>query len=607
MTSLLSWEGIQGYIFSTTAVFSTQIRQGLGESTINLGQNIIEVVQSLFTLIAFLSLICIKLSVIAFPYLSTVIDSVVDFHRTQLTWKEIMGEVAFITLFTLYVLFRERILTSWKRLEKYVSTKSKAFAKVLPHCLFLGSTVSVCILFKKILTHLAAPTYMPIFTLLIPLLNTIRIRYFTEQRYSSYRQLISLWIVLGLYHFIATACSFVPFSKHALLYTLYLRQFVLISTVWIQLSSSLTDVAMDLVLPVKRFVTTLPTFHVSITQSNAVLRAANYVGLLNTSQTSFLINLFQDGMVLIFAILFVFTPFPAVGFVIVALLFPIFNSARAVDEVALDDLGEGHPDYAALVAASEVKDGESKSARKGSGGFSHVTPLKTPKAKTQATPRTAQPFTPFSPLMQLAVWMRGGDDAQDQADRELLSRQKEAQTRLALIRGERQRWVEYWICFAGLMLLHLCVIRIWQSILIVLTLWLQHSYFCGASELLLYIISVATFMRSRNERLREELDRREAEARSESGLADESEERLDQTPVPESSVREKPEKSPRTARARKSTSAPISAHKRLESPTASAGSDDEEDEGIVLVRSPGAAAVKDGPTTRRRTLRKKAE
>lgn len=102
------------------------------------------------------------------------------------------------------------------------------------------------------------------------------------------------------------------------------------------------------------------------------------------------------------------------------------------------------------------------------------------------------------------------------------------------IRAERRRWLDYWICFAGIWLIRLFVMRWWHSTTMLVCLWLQHSYFNGASKIVRSAPDVVSTMAERNRKSQIEREERKRIAATEVEKVDTGNDKCDRVERPTS-------------------------------------------------------------------------
>eukprot|EP01037_Dinobryon_pediforme_P025253 gene25253-27332_t len=283
---------------------------------------------------------------------------------------------------------------------------------------------------------------MPLFTLVIPLSTTLRdlsqygsnipppshatserVREYHERRATAFGHDVLLWVILGIYHSAVTLLSLVPFSSRALSLLPISKELVIVTLIWVQLSSSFAGALFRLAItPVlRRVAAVFPAGGVSELESAAaskgrtVLGLLKMVGLITSSQEGFLKSLFQDGLATLLAAVFIFTPTPlaTVGMVIIGLLLPAFRSSCT------------------------------------------------------------------SPLVQS-------------------NRPRIASEANSIAVEQRKLWLDYWVCIAFLWTLRIYSLSVWPSIMMIASLWLQHTYFQGATWTLRSLVETWTELAERN-------------------------------------------------------------------------------------------------------------
>ena len=496
----MNWDSVSSYVFSTADIFSSDIVSGIYASSHELGSSILTLLKSLLTLAFYLSIVSCKVTIIVFPYLISAWHGIVEFHRTQLSIREIIGEILFFLLVFLYFIFRKRIIKTWDTLQSSIASRSKSAAKVAPHVLFLSSVLSFCILFHKFLEHVSTPSMMPFFTITVPLLNTLWLLYYSSSEkvmQSNYRQFLGIWIILGTYYALSTLLTFIPFlaaisgSKLQII-----REVVVVVSICIQLSGSFTEIVLDFLAPVRRLMAHVPAL--TLGTSNRVVGILLY--FLSPQHAHFLVSLFQDGVALLLASLFVFTPVPSVGVTIVCFLFPVAKTALSIVQVVQDDL--------LIVESTTPK--KATSSNKASTPISSDDVNVDSKASAKSSSSGTSSLTSLALIAGAAVTGSGSWLVQPADKKE--SRRKAAALELQSVRRERRRWLEYWICVASLLLLDKFWVHVWPSIFMICALWMQHSYFQGSSKVIAFVHDFVMVLRVRNERLRRELEAKAATA-----------------------------------------------------------------------------------------------
>eukprot|EP01036_Dinobryon_divergens_P028481 gene28481-37432_t len=299
----------------------------------------------------------------------------------------------------------------------------------------------------EVLIPLTASKVMPLCTIVIPLFTTLRILSFygptsppthyavsqiesnyNIERVDAFRHQILVWIVLGIYHALATILALVPFSSRILTNLPIVKYFFIISLLWVQISANFAGFLFKFAIShVLRGVAAIfPSSGVGALEASAASKSRTMFGvmkmfgLINSAHEEFLISLFQDGMATVIALLFIFTPNPlaSMGMVGISLLLPAFRSS-----------------------------GTSSLVRSISG-------------------TRLQPPPSISTEESIAVY---------------------------------RKWLHYWICIASLWVLRIYTgLQLWPSVMTISSLWLQHSYFQGATYTFQFVGELSIALASRN-------------------------------------------------------------------------------------------------------------
>jgi hypothetical protein len=392
-----------------------------------------EVFLCTLVLFIYILLILAKVSVIIFPFVQNLSKLIIEYHYT-LTWTDIALETTILSIILIFLIFKNRIMVYWHRLEKSVSAKFRYMVRLVPHVLFFTFALIFGIVGQKILYPFVSFYMLPLISVALP---TVRTAYFVRKYsddlylslYNNIRDQLLLWIVLGAYHAFATFLGQLPFSRMVSSYLSYVREVLLVILVWIQISPFFTKLAFEASSPALKYVASkIPASDIGYQQSVGMLSALRYMNVLSKDQESLIKSVMQDGTALLIAIIFICTPTPIayIGVVIIAFLFPIFRTYRHIHE------------------SDEVRNSPVKRRR-------------------------------------------------DSASNEEMSANLE----------KMFRWLRYWVCLGGLWLLKI-YFGFWPSILMLISLWLQHSYFDGSKKLVDTFIELSCALRARHERIRQE-------------------------------------------------------------------------------------------------------
>jgi hypothetical protein len=421
------------YIFSTLPVDYINIRfyEAFQIFLISLLQTSL----SLLHIIFYISLYIIKILILVFPHAVSLCKVIYNFHRTQLTLRDIIIEIIMLTIIFVYLLFRKRIMKSWEMLINELSAKSKIAAIAAPHILYFTVSIIIILFGNKFILPFTSSKMMPVFTLIIPLVRTIRMNTIdlNELTINQMKDMMLIWIIIAIYHSIVTALSFIPFSQRILLILPLVKELIISILLWVQLSPSFSKILFDSIIYKILFSVSnmIPAgYRISNTNpttasTNAVLAMFKMMNILNDSQITFLHALFQDSVATIVAIVFIFTPtfIANYGMITIALLLPAIRTASCC-------------------APSTEKDSSKHN--------NYIT----------TTTTTAAAF----PL----------------------------------------QWLHYWMCVSILWILRIYAFKFWPSCLILMSLWLQHSYFLGATFVFNYTYQTILICIHRNEKVQQE-------------------------------------------------------------------------------------------------------
>jgi len=477
-TTLSALSNSYEYVFSTVPVSQIQdeFLFGLKRCVLSL----FESAQSLIYLVLYIGLISAKLAILVFPHAVKAGQVIYDYHRTKLSASDLLLEATSLFILLFSFIFRARIQRTYKTIINYISAKSKVAAKAAPHVLFFTSALVFAVLGKNFLIPLTSSSVMPVFTLIIPLLTTVRVlselkNMDLAKRNTTIDNKMLLWVILSIYHGVVTLASLVPFSQRILRFLPYVKELVIVVLIWVQLSSVFSRIVFESVISkiLVKLCAMIPggfTVEQTKEKTSTFFSVLKMMYLVNDTQLAFLQALFQDSVATMIAMVFFFTPtyIATVGVVTIALLLPAFRTAAAV----------------ATSSAST-----SQSAH---------------QLARLARPTPAKPTKNFLGLV-------GGSSAAEEKEKPLESVDNVFST----------HWLRYWVCVSVLWLIRIYGFEPWPSVMIVTTLWLQHSYFQGSSKLTSYLSDTSKAIIERNRRIQEEKALEEAKyaAAGEGGLS----------------------------------------------------------------------------------------
>jgi hypothetical protein len=292
---------------------------------------------------------------------------------------------------------------------------------------FFLFALTVAIVGRKFLVHVANQAVLPIITLLIPVYTTIidirKINQITKkqrressagEKQRAIRQKLTLWVVLAAYHTLATAFTLIPFSARVASILPLVREMSAVVIIWAQLSYTFTDIVFDAAKPfLKLLADKIPSSNFGTSTGSSFVSMLRMMRIINMRYETFLKSLMQDSIIVLIALIFLFTPWSIayIGVIIVALLFPAFKSSNNILELGLH--------------------------------------------KNE---------------------------------------------------NEKLFWLEYWVCMGLLWALRCYGFNIWPSILLLSSLYLQHSLFQGASVVLDSVRSNWGALVDRHDRIQQEKD-----------------------------------------------------------------------------------------------------
>jgi len=487
-STLSAFSNSYEYVFSTVPV--SQIQDEFYFSLKRCVLSLFESLQSLFYVLLYVGLITAKLGILIFPHAVNIGKIVVDYHRTKLSASDLLLEATSIIILLTSFLFRARIQRTYKTFINYVSAKSLVAAKAAPHVLFFTSALVFAVLGKNFLLPLTSSAVMPVFTLIIPLLTTVRMlsqlkNMDIAKRNTTIDNKMLLWVILSIYHGMVTLLSLVPFSNRALRFLPYAKELVIVVLIWVQLSSVFSRIVFESVISkiLVKLCSMVPggfTVEQTDAKTSTVFSVLKMMYLVNDTQLEFLQALFQDSVATIIAIVFLFTPtyIATIGVVTIALLLPAFRTAAAVATSSASTSQSSQ--QLARLARAAAPAAKQQSSDSGGGFFSRVTGRV-----------GGHTITPRQPLQAL-----------ESVDSVFTT-----------------HWLRYWVCLSVLWLVRIYGMTPWPSVMIISTLWLQHSYFQGSSKLTAFLVDTSKAIIERNRRIQEEKALEEASSASAEGAA----------------------------------------------------------------------------------------
>jgi len=408
-----------------------------------------ELLESLFKIIYLTVVAVSKLMILTGPHLISLIQRVVQFHRTQMSRTDVLVEAVFVLIIVLFLVFRKRIATAIRKFEKSVATSSRVVLRIAPHLSLFVLALVFAVSGRKFLAPLSTPRMLPCFTVLLPVMTTLHRMVAVivpttramlpgsgdgqstqelREAATSGRQLVLLWIVLSAYHSIATSLSIVPFSQRILQYLPVVREFTLVLSIWAQLSPVLVEIIFEVASPFIHYLAEkIPSSSVFRTSedsvSNFFMTSIASLNILSPQRQGIIRAIMQEStsFVIIACCLPLPTPLATLGVTMVALLIPAVRSAAAIQAWERDGGGS-------------------------SGHFS------------------GRPEVSLS----VGVFSSG-------------RKVKKSAVLAAEIMDQQQRWLEYWLCLGSLWALRAYGMGLWPSFMMLTAWYLQHGFMKGSS------------------------------------------------------------------------------------------------------------------------------
>ena len=453
-------EVIYDYIIKPTDVYNQEIFYPVYVHTVELISSLRITFVNMFWILVYLLVIGLKIISCAFPHVIHALWEVADFHITQLSTIDIVLEFTVIFAIILFYIYRKRISTAWKHFETNLQQKSKLAAKWAPHVLFFSVSFLLSLIGRKLLKPLSSPSMLPIFTVVFPLLKTINILY--RDLTANFTSMLSLWVILSAYHFLVIFCTALPFVSNILTYTPFLGEMTLVMSLWLQASHVCTDLVYAAIGPMlsKLIDDTIPMAKIGNAGSifSPMITALKVTGILSDNGEQLLTSLMQDSVAFFLTVVCLFMPsmFASIGLGLVAFILPAYKSS-------------------VVSSIQTIKQGTIKTPNR----KLHVPLLgKVTKNKSDTSGSSAggrnsvQQFSILSPFRGLFSPSRVDNNASA-----IIFQSNDA------VPPREKRWLEYWIVFSLLWLTHLYCPKIpfHTSLLMICSLYLQHSYFIGAT------------------------------------------------------------------------------------------------------------------------------
>jgi hypothetical protein len=393
-----------------------------------------ELLKICFGLVVCFALVILKVLILLLPHALKLSKQVYQFHL-GLSYYDILIEFSFLSVVLFGYLFRKTIQSWWIVTERNISVKSKALALALPHILFFSSSFIISILGQTFIAPLTSPKIMPVFTLIIPLANLMylirRDVQVDEKQIQRSSHVFTTLVVLGIYHSIVTCLATIPFSNYFLSFLPYIKETIIVMLIWVQVSSVFAQIVFtSAIKPVMSKISGYLLFgnmfiFVDLQHHHDQATSANKRSAWDAVVRSF--NVFSEEQLEYFSLFLSDSLVSVLAFLFLCLPYPF--------------------SYLGMVA------------------ISFVLPC----------------FRCVSLVNQLkvhcdqAVEHKTHQQPINQEQQELILEKKKQ-----LLKWNVLRWIHYWICMLGIWIFRIYVCNMWSTIIILVSLWLQHAYFKGA-------------------------------------------------------------------------------------------------------------------------------
>jgi len=493
--------------------------------------SVLELLTSCCMVAMYMAVTVVKVVVVNVPFVLVVLGRVIHFHRTQLTRADIAVEVVLLSAIVVVVVYRSRMVVAWCCFERALEKRSRMAARVAPTVTFFSLTAAFSVLGRNFLDPLVAPSVLPLFTLVVPVLMGGHFLHglASLQREDSLpagsRQLsaaqmtvqLTLWLILACYHGTATFCAALPLIEWLNASLDWVRRFALVLLLCILVSPGRATQVYDTAAPLARELSSqmpvpvltspmakahcarssktggkkgrVATSSSSSSSSSSasasgrpILRDVSQVlslmasplmyvisssGLLTAHQEELVVALAQDGVVLALSVLSCVLPrFLAIfGLIAVAFVVPAFKTAEL--QSALGALVE-----------EEARPSGRRGRRTGTG-----TGASTAGSKSRGW---------VTGLMEM--FSPGGGDKDEE----------DAAAQRVVLEAQVRRWLSYWVLWSVVWAMRTYAVAVGGSgpyifVLLLASMFLQHSYFCGAEMVLEGIEDVYRSLRDRSD------------------------------------------------------------------------------------------------------------
>jgi hypothetical protein len=429
------------YHFATNYIFSTTPFSAIYHDLLLLSYCLYELISSLIK-IFFLTVLCfvliiLKTFVFLLPHARSVASSVYIFHQ-NLCLYDIAIELCFITCVLLGFSFRKRIRGLWKVAERSISARSKAAARIVPHVMYFSGALFVGVVGRKFILPLTSVKMMPVFTLVLPLARLLLILAkeglgaLDVKQYHRYRHIFVTVVIIGIYHSVVTCLSVIPFSNYLLSVLPYIKETVIVVLLWVQYSHVFASIVFStLIQPVMDKISRMiPLLHDGY--SGGVLSESEIIAS-SGNQKNFFLALLQRFNVLDAKYShFLLQLLQDSVVTILSLLFLFFPYPFSI--FGLVTVAFILPSFRSISVVNKLNVFRMDTIRRNS--------VRSSNEESAAELEITKQYLHQSFL----------------------------------------KWTHYWICIFTVWLVRIYLFNFWASVLILVSLWLQHSFFNGATK-----------------------------------------------------------------------------------------------------------------------------
>ncbi len=515
---------------------------------------------TLLRVIMFVLVVLVKMGTGIMPAFLSLVSSVYEFHRTQLTVIDLVFEFIFVSLMLIMLVYSKEILDYiWQievKLERSSKEATRKAMRIAPHISFFTLSFIFSLLGRKIFKPLSHERVLPLFSLVLPVLRTVygsllmptnpqgqlssgaltptvsssatigrkkmdesALREMDaddlERIAASGRRTILLWIVLAMYHAIATVLTHMPFMGRLRFFFPFLRELVLVVLLWAQMNPLFIEIVYEATSPILvKAASFIPSSSAEEERGLAILSFLKSMKVINESTEAFFRALCVESTSFLLIILFVFVPSPShifahVGLVILSLILPSIRAAAVVAQ------------WETPSVRRESEGDRGRSRRRGShdsrsGGIAQAGGRCT--SMPSMAERGRDMLDHISRTLSLGGLMgrsggklgESGDDGDYTSGATPTSRspaqrdctftvgvlttgrkiRKGSDTTSSIILRQK-RWLEYFTCIAIVWLLRCHGIFLWPSVGMLLAWYLSHSLWAGARPLSRYLVKLA--------------------------------------------------------------------------------------------------------------------